>query len=82
MFRLEGVHSAANAVVGLWLYNSYVVCVCVCVCACQVDKYIRKLDAELSRFEQELQLKDSLARRTSLSSLSDMQAAIKPSESN
>lgn len=38
----------------------------------QVDKYIRKLDGELSRFEQELQLKDH-AGRTSISSMSDIQ---------
>ncbi len=34
----------------------------------------------MSRFEQELQLKDSMARRTSMSSISDMQSAVKPSE--
>ena len=38
-----------------------------------MDKYIRKLDAELSRFEQELQLKDPTVGRPSLSSISDMQ---------
>ena len=43
-----------------------------------MDKYIRKLDAELSRFEQELQLKDPTVGRPSLSSISDMQPSSLP----
>lgn len=38
-----------------------------------VDKYIRRLDGELSRFEQELQLKNPSGSRTSISSVSDIQ---------
>ena len=39
----------------------------------QVDKHIRRLDSDLSRFEQELQMKDLSGRRTSTASLSDLQ---------
>ena len=38
----------------------------------QVDKHIRRLDSDLSRFEQELQMKDLSGRRTSTASLSDL----------
>ena len=37
----------------------------------KVDKYIRKLDTDLSRFEQELQLKDANSGHPSVSSASD-----------
>ena len=40
----------------------------------KVDKHIRRLDSDLSRFEQELQLKDPSGRRTSTASLSDLQS--------
>ena len=53
---------------GVHYLESLVLCV-------QVDKYIRKLDAELSRFEHELQLKDPSVGRASLSSISDMQSS-------
>ena len=39
----------------------------------QVDKHIRHLDSELSRFEHELQLKDPHHRRTSTGSVVDLQ---------
>ena len=41
--------------------------------ALQVDKHIRRLDSDLSRFEQELQMKDLSGRRTSTASVSDLQ---------
>ncbi|KAL5474455.1 hypothetical protein EMCRGX_G026403 [Ephydatia muelleri] len=43
-----------------------------------VDKYIRKLDTDLSRFEQELQLKDTTSAHPSISSASDMPGALQP----
>ena len=44
----------------------------------EVDKYIRKLDTDLSRFEQELQLKDTTSAHPSISSASDMPGALQP----
>ena len=38
----------------------------------QVDKHIRRLDNDLTRFEQELQMKDPSVRRSSISSMSDI----------
>lgn len=43
-----------------------------CTYLLQVDKHIRRLDSDLSRFEQELQMKDLSGRRTSTASLSDL----------
>ncbi len=69
------------------IYLSHALCVCVrvrvcvCVCACvrvQVDKHIRRLDADLSRFEQELQMKDSGGRLTSTSTAPDSTDCLTP----
>ena len=35
----------------------------------QVDKHIRRLDSDLSRFEQELKMREPGMRRTSISSI-------------
>ncbi|CAI8048012.1 Inhibitor of growth protein 5 [Geodia barretti] len=37
-----------------------------------VDKHIRRLDSDLSRFEQELKMKEPGMRRTSISSIAEM----------
>ena len=42
----------------------------------QVDKHIRRLDADLSRFEQELQMKDPGARRSSVASPAELQTPL------
>lgn len=41
-----------------------------------VDKHIRRLDGELTRFEQELQLKDPHQRRTSTGSISELHSSL------
>lgn len=46
-----------------------------------VDKHIRRLDADLSRFEMELQLKDPSGRSASVASLSDLQTPPQPLKS-
>ena len=42
----------------------------------QVDKHIRRLDSDLSRFEQELQVKDQSVRQVSISSVTDLQVPV------
>ena len=49
---------------------------------CQVDKHIRRLDGDLSRFEQELQMKDPGARRLSVTSPVDLQSPAQSRESD
>ena len=48
---------------------------------CQVDKHIRRLDGDLSRFEQELQMKDPGVRRLSVTSPVDLQSPTQSRES-
>ena len=45
----------------------------------KVDKHIRRLDSDLSRFEQELKLKEPGLRRTSISSIAEMAPPTLPS---
>ncbi len=61
------------------VWCDYMLCALLLLCM-QVDTYIRKLDAELSRFEHELQLKDPSVGRNSLSSISDIQSSGMPSK--
>ena len=52
-----------------------------CYVSLQVDKHIRRLDSDLSRFEQELKMKDPGLRRTSITSVAEPPTPISSSKS-